>query len=129
MRRIIGSLIRMRRTIRSPIRIGRRTILVVWMRRRLMYRRRGLRRPVGVRILRGAESGQRDTRRERENFHTGLEFPAPHFLFALRLSLFLLLTSAAAAANRKRLPIAQATANPSAAQNSAARRDLPAPAN
>jgi hypothetical protein len=44
-----------------------------------------LRRPVGVRILRHAEGGQGDTRSERENLHTDLEFPAPHFLFALRL--------------------------------------------
>src|ERR1700719_4921815 len=51
------------------------------------------------------------------------------FLLCSPPSLLLLLTSAAAAANRKRLPIARETANPSAAQNSAARRDLPAPAN
>ena len=50
-----------------------------------MYRRRGLRRPVGVWILRGAESGHGDTCSERENLHTGREFPAPHFFSALRL--------------------------------------------
>ena len=56
-----------------------------------MYRRRGLRRPVGVRILRCAKSRQRHTCREHEYLQTGLEFLAPHFFSALRLPCYRLL--------------------------------------
>jgi len=92
---VVWPLIRVWRIVRSPIRVGRRAIRIRWlrvgwmrrslMRGRLWCWRLMLRRPVGMRILRYAESGQGDTRSERENLHTDLEFPAPHFFSFLRL--------------------------------------------
>ena len=67
---VVRPLIRMRRIVRRAIRVRRRAIRIRWLRVRLTRRRlrcwcvrrwrMSLRRPVGVRILRHRESGQRD---------------------------------------------------------------------
>src|SRR5437660_4544660 len=87
-----------------------------------------LRWPVGMRILPGAKRRNRHTRGNRQHLHTELDFPAPHFLLCSPTSLLQFLTSAAVAALPHRHLLAPAE-DPSAAQNSATSRDLPAPAN
>jgi hypothetical protein len=83
---VIEILVRMR----NGVRIRRRVILIgrgtIGVRRMLgigMHLRLALRRPVRMRILRGAKRRQRDHRAHRQNLSPELEFHAPHFFVLL----------------------------------------------